>query len=187
MKNKEAHFIFLDERLNQRFTDKLGLEVKQYIQNNPSAFDVLMDFYFSEDWLINQRTSWFLYHLLQEKEELIHPYLAKIIEGLDSPPHVSYTRSATRIFQNIEIPEEYQGKLYDFASALIQDIKEPTANKVFAMTMMYHIALPFPELQEELKMIIETQYPFEMPGYKSRTRKIIAQLNADKKKKLVKW
>ena len=92
-----------------------------------------------------------------------------------------------RIFQNIDIPEEYQGVLYDFGTELILDIKEPVANKVFAMTMMYNIALPFPELLEELKMILETQYPYEMPGYKSRTRKLVSQINSAQPKRLIQW
>lgn len=178
---------FLEERINLRFTDRIGQEVKAFIANDSEKLDLLMEYYFHEYWLVNQRTSWFLYMLLKEDNTLIYPYLPKIIKGLKDPPHVSYTRSAMRIFQNIDIPEEHQGTLYDFGSSLIQDIKEPVANKVFAMTMMYHIAIPFPELMQELKMILETQYPYEMPGFKSRTRKIIKEIDNKSYKKLGKW
>ena len=51
------------------------------------------------------------------------------------------------------------------------NIKEPVANKIFAMTVMYKIGAPYPELLSELKTIIETQMPYEKPGFKSRGRK----------------
>ena len=173
---------FIEELIAQSNSDFVNPELIQFIGNDKDLFKILMDFVFDDDWLINQRASWVVYPVIKKYPQLLNPYIQKIIDHLDKANHDSYVRNTMRLFQEIEIPEINHAKLYDYCINLISDIKQAVAIKVFAMTVCYRIAAPYPELLKELKMIIETQLPHEKPGFKSRGRKTLVLIEKDLKR-----
>lgn len=172
---------FIEKLIAQSHSDYVNAELLNFIDNNEAHFEILMGFFFDDYWLHNQRSSWVISPLLAKHPALIEPYIEKIIAHLEIAKHDSFARNTMRLFQEIEIPENYHAKLYDYCIRQISDIKQAVAIKVFAMTVCYQIARPYPELLKELKMAIETQFPHEKPGFKSRSRKTLALINKDLK------
>ena len=76
----------------------------------------------------------------------------------------------------MQIPEEYQSQLIDQLFELLSDPKEESAVKAFAMTVAYNVVKQYPELGQELKIIIEDQLPYATPSFKSRAKRIINKL-----------
>jgi hypothetical protein len=53
---------------------------------------------------------------------------------------------------------------------------EALAVKVFSMTVPGNLAKKYPEINPELKLLIEDQLPHQTTGFKSRAKKILKQL-----------
>lgn len=171
------HYEHIKDLLESAHSRSITDRVIAYVNGDPLKFKALMDLFFSEEWLMNQRASWPIPIIVRDYPELIDPYKEKLILNLSNPSHNAVVRNTIRMFEDIELPEELQGRFYQFGLKLLMNIKEPVANKVFTMTVMYKIAEPYPELLKELKLIIETQLPYEKPGYKSRGKKTLALID----------
>jgi len=179
----DRHKIYIKEALESEHSKRITNQIIDYVGDDPLKFKALMDLFFSDDWCMNQRASWPIPFILKKHSELVQPYLDRFISNLENPKHNAVIRNTLRFLAEIEIPEELQGKCYEFCLRTIKNIKEPVANKIFAMTVLLNIALPYPELLNELKIIIETQMEYEKPGFRSRGRKTLASIEKRLKEK----
>lgn len=170
----DSHFERIKALLASDHSKVVTNLIIEYVGNDEVKFAALMKLFFSKDWLMNQRASWPIPYIVREHPKLIDPYLSKLIDNLENPSHNAVVRNTVRMFEEIEVPVDLQGKLYDICFSLLTKIDEPVANKIFSMTILYKIAEPFPELLNELKLVIENQLPYEKPGFKSRGRKTLA-------------
>ena len=81
-----------------------------------------------------------------------------------------------RLLQFIEVPKHAQGLVANLCFTFLQNIKEPIAIRVFAMTVLVNLSKTLPELKNELISIIEDQMPYGSPGFISRGRKSLKEL-----------
>ena len=167
----------LKELLESGHSKAITNKVIELVGEDPLAFDALMELFFSDDWCMNQRASWPIPYIVKKHPHLIDPYLARMVEHLEHPVHNAVVRNSIRLFQDIQLPDGLEGKVYQICFNLLRNIKEPVANKVFAMTVMYNIGLKYPELLTELKIILENQIDYEKAGFKSRGRKILTLID----------
>jgi len=170
----DSNITFIKDLLLHEHSKFITNKVIDYVGDDPTKFDALMELFFDDDWLLNQRAAWPMSYIAIAHPNLIASYKSRLIDNLYHPSHNAVIRNTLRLFQDIPIPEEQEGKLFDYCSKMLLQIKEPVANKIFGMTVMLMIAKPYPELLRELKVILETQFPYEKPGYKSRAKKTIA-------------
>ncbi|MBS1670911.1 MAG: hypothetical protein JST94_05595 [Bacteroidetes bacterium] len=49
----------------------------------------------------------------------------------------------------------------------------PVAIKAFSLTILQKLSLQYPEIKQELKLIIEERWEHETAAFKSRARKIL--------------
>ena len=160
----DEHYSHIKSLLTSDHSKRICDLIIEYVGDDVQRFKSLMDLFFSDDWLMNQRAAWPIPIIVRKYPHLIQPYKEKLILNLENPSHNAVVRNTIRMFE---------GRFYQFGLQLLTNIKEPVANKVFAMTVMYKIAEPYPELLSELKLIIETQLPYEKPGFKSRGKKTL--------------
>ncbi len=175
-----SHISIIKDLLLHEHSKFITNKVVDFVGDDPTKFSALMELFFDDDWLLNQRAGWPMAFIAIDHPQLIEPYKEKLIDNLYHPSHNAVIRNTLRLFQAIKVPVDYEGKMYDLCSKLLLQIKEPVANKIFAMTVMYNIAKPYPELLSELKIILETQLPYEKPGYKSRAKKTIMLIEKHK-------
>jgi hypothetical protein len=173
----DAHFDHIKKLLESEHSKSVTNSIIDYVGNDATRFKALMELFFSEEWLLNQRASWPIPFIVRSHPELIEPYKEKLILNLEHPSHNAVVRNTIRMFEEIEVPEDLHAKFFDFGINLLRSIKEPVANKVFTMTVLFKIASPYPELLNELKLVIETQIKHEKPGFKSRGRKTLALID----------
>jgi len=74
------------------------------------------------------------------------------------------------------IPEDDQGLLIDLCFSYLVSELYPLAVKVHALQIIYNHVLIYPELQEELRTVIEDQLDNNSVGFSARGRRILAQL-----------
>ena len=127
---------------------------------------------------MNQYASNPLSKIAEKNPQLFIPLFPKLIKNLDNPAHNAVVRNTIRIWQFVDIPEDYEGEIYDRCYQYLTNVKEEIAIRVFSMTVMANIAEKYPELQEEVIQLIRLYYEDGSAGFKSRSRKILALFNS---------
>ena len=61
--------------------------------------------------------------------------------------------------------------------AFIEKPSTPVAIKAFALTTLFNLSKYYPEIKQELKLIIEDRMDNKTPAFKSRGKKILKQLS----------
>ena len=173
MIDKRTHYEYIKELLVAEHSKVQTLRVVDYIGEDNDKFEALMHLFFAENWILNQRASWPMPLIVESYPELISPYLEKLIKNLENPSHNAVVRNTVKLLQGIDIPEKFQGQVINICMKLLSDPKESVANRVFSMTVIYNISKKWPDLQNELRLLIESQMESESPGFKSRGRKIL--------------
>lgn len=146
------------------------------IEDQEYDFNQLVELFLSKDLRICQSASWPMGIFAAEHPELLIPHLKKILDHLDHAPHNAYRRNTFRFLQFMDVPEDFQGIVYEKGMEAIIDTAVPTAIKAFAMTSLSNIAMEVPELKEELIEVIYDQMPFGTSGFVARAKKEIKRL-----------
>ena len=136
----------------------------------------LMNIFFSAEPLYAQRAAWAASKVFEAKPEWFSPYIPKLISLLSRDTHDGVRRNALRILQFVEIPEASSGEAVDAAFRLLSSPQEAIAVKVFAMTVIHNQIRRYPELKQELRILLEDQLPYSGPGFRSRAAKILKDL-----------
>jgi len=149
------------------------LKIAAFISDDKQKFAELVQLFLGESCRVSQRAAWIMRTVFEKYPEMIAPYIRQIIENLEISTSDAVKRNTLKILQNYEIPEDLQGIAANTCFGFVASKKEAVAIKVFAMTVIYNISKNAPELQRELKIIIEDQLPFASAGFISRGTKIL--------------
>ncbi len=166
----------LREELLSNYSLTQATKIGAWAVESPNNLKSLMDSFLATEKIIVQRASWAASKAYDLKPQLFDTYIPQLIGCLDEPIHGSVRRNSLRILQSMQIPEKHQGELIDKLFAMLHDPKEECAVKAFAMTAAFNIVQHFPELGNELKIIIEDQLPFATPSFRSRAKRITKKL-----------
>jgi len=153
-----------------------GKLIADYILKNPAHFDTLMEYFLNGHYRLAQRAARPVNLCVEQQPKLILPYLDRVIENIKNPIHPAIRRNGLRMLQFIRIPEKYDGQLADICFKCINDVREPTAIRVFAMSVVLQIVHRYPELKVELKTLLEEHLPYSTAGFKSRGKKVLKAL-----------
>lgn len=106
--------------------------------------------------------------LAKHRSQLITPYAEALIFGLEKAPHDTYIRNTIRIFQDLEVPENLQGLLYDICFKYLNSYESPIAVKVFSLTVLRNIAFKYTDMIDELITTIEAQMDTGSQNFRNR-------------------
>ena len=154
-----------------------------HIASDPERFEVLMQNLLHGEWRLSQRASWIVGMCADADRQLVAPYLEAMLRRLDAPHHEAVRRNVIRIFQDIDPPESLLGELVDRCFRYLADPQQPAAVRVFAISVLYRASLREPDLQNELRLLIESHLPHASAGFRSRGKKILARMDKSYSKK----
>lgn len=154
-------------------------KITDYIGSDEDRFAELMQIFLKGDYRTTQRSSWIVSECAEQYPFLIKPYFRNLIDKLHEPEiHGAVRRNIVRIWQFIEIPEEFMGEVYDICFRYLTD-NEAIAVVAFSMTVCFRITQHFPELKTELRVTIEDvllKHQDGSAGINSRGKKVLAEL-----------
>ncbi len=145
--------------------------------NHQNPMQELMDCFFSDDWVLCQKSSWPVTMVADRAPQLLEPYLSQMIDNLDKPQHDAVIRNTVRAWQLMDLPEEYEGKIYDRCFEYFADPQYPVAVRVFSMTVCGNIAMRHPSLAAEIIPIIEDNWDHATAAWRGRGKKELKRLN----------
>lgn len=166
----------IEQALLKEHTKSQTLAIQDEILRNPALFDELWQLIKSGTPPVPQRGAWVISHLGEINPDLLKPYLVDVLPLLRAPKHNAVHRALVRTLANMDIPEKYEGELYDLAISWIGSPLKPIAIRIHCMIMAARIGMPYPELREELRQVIEAHMDWGSAGYKSCGKRIIKSL-----------
>lgn len=167
----------LRTQILQAYTKANILKVVDYVGVNKERFKALVNVFIEGPYRVSQRAAWSLSYCVENDPTLIKPHLSKVLQVIKQPgtPN-AVQRNVLRLLQFIDPPKKYHGDIIDLCFVYLSDPKEPVAVKVFAMTVLHQLIHNIPELQRELRIILEDQLPYAKPAFRSRAAKVLKAL-----------
>lgn len=145
----------------------------------------LLVYALSTNQLVSNRAIWVLTHCADMEPERIKPFHEILIKHLKNKKlHSGVVRSILRIFQTQAVPKKLQSFVLDKCYDFIKNPSEAIGVRVFAMTVAFNISKPYPELLNELAIVLNhLNIGEESAGIKNRAKHT---LNAIAKLKVTK-
>lgn len=149
-------------------------KIARWIGSDQKRFDELFDLFLTNDPCINQRSSWPLSYCVDKHPQLIQKHIGKLVKNLHKPKlHDAVKRNTIRILQDITIPKKLHGEVMNICFDYITDPNEKPAIKAFSLTVLQNLSRIYPDIRNEIKVIIEERWDNESPAFRSRARKIL--------------
>lgn len=152
-------------------------KIVKWVGSNQSRFDELFRLFLQDEYRVVQRAAWPVSYCVEAHPKLIDKHWKKLMDNLKKPGlHNAVKRNSVRFMQDIGLPEKYHGQIMDLCFQFLESPAEALAVKVFSMTVLANLAKFYPEIKPELILLIEDQLPHQTPGFKSRAKLVLKQL-----------
>lgn len=152
-------------------------QITSFIGNNKKKFAELMSIFFKGEYRVTQRAAWPMSYCVRYHPELIKPYFYRLLKMLDKQEtHDSVGRNILRLLQDVEIPKRFHGQVMNKCFEFISSADRPIAFKAFSLTILGNLAKEYPEIKQELKLVVEERWDYETAAFHSRARKLLKHL-----------
>jgi hypothetical protein len=165
-------------RLGEEHSKNLTLAIVNFIGQDKKRFKELMTVFFGGDHRLTQRAAWPFSFVAIAHPELLKPYFGKLVAKLkEGDAHPAIARNILRTFQEVDVPEKFQGELVDICFKCIMSEMKPIAIRAFAMSVAARICKHYPELKNELLLILKDLALLpQTPAIKVRIKSALKQL-----------
>ena len=149
-------------------------KIVKWVGNSQERFDELFNLFLNAEYRVNQRAAWPLSYCVIDHPGLISPHLVKLVKNLHKQSiHDSIKRNTVRLLQHIDIPKKLHGEIMDTCLRYISSPDEPVAVKAFSLSILQNLSKQYPEIKNEVKLIIEERWPYETAAFHSRAKKFM--------------
>jgi hypothetical protein len=150
------------------------MKIVNWVGNSQIRFDELFNLFLNSEYRIVQRSAWPISYCVIDHPNLIKKHFKKLIEQLKkSGQHVAVRRNIVRLLQHIEIPLKYHGEIMDICFRFIAAHDEAIAVKAFSITVLQKLSAKYPQIRQEIKLIIQERWDYESNAFKSRAGKLL--------------
>lgn len=172
MNIKEA---LLEDKIQNRAK---ALQVAEYACSSAKHFKELMHCFLANEYRLAQRAAWSVSWAAKKKPVMIGPYIKDLVAQLErTDVHAAVIRNSVRVLEMIAIPEALHGDVMNACFNFIERPSTPVAIKAFSLTTLYNLSRIYPDISQELKLIIEERWNDETPAFKSRGKKILQMMS----------
>ncbi|MBC7946706.1 MAG: hypothetical protein H7Y42_02420 [Chitinophagaceae bacterium] len=148
--------------------------IVKWIGNNQSRFDELFKIFLNDEYRVVQRAAWPLSECVVDHPALINKHFTKLLQNLRKPGHHdAVKRNTVRLLQFVTIPKKFHGDLMDLCFTYIADPKEKVGVKAFALTVLGNLCDAYPEIRNEIKLLIEDRWEHETAAFRVRARQFM--------------
>ena len=119
---------------------------------------------------------WLLTHYVERYPTDGSKHQKLIWNILKSTDSHSLQRDLWRAFTFINVEDNLEGEVYDLAVKTTSNAALPIAPRAHAMLCAVNVALHYPELSEEMLLVLSSFPQEESPGLRSRAKNLSAKL-----------
>ncbi len=149
------------------------------IGSSPESYRFLIEISFSGKRPLDWRAAWIADYLAEMQPALPEPHLENILRHMKLTMPGGVMRCYLRMLTRYPIPEAHQGMIADLCFESLSRESIPVAVKVHAMEILYRFTQDYPELKNELVIMLREQMVNNSTGFKTRARKIIGRLEKE--------
>lgn len=154
-----------------------ALHIAEFAISSDENFQELMHCFLSKDAKLAQRVAWSVSWAAKKNPVIIQPHIGSLVSQLDRTDiHNAVIRNSVRILESLVIPEEFHAAVLSACFDFIQRRNTPIAIKAFSLTILFNLSKLYPEIKNELKMIIRQNMDFETAAFQSRGKKILSKI-----------
>ena len=156
--------------------------VVNYVNSDVERMGELMNCFFGADTRVSQLAAGSICYVAEKYPMLVEPYLEKMLLLSREPGiHNAIQRNTMRILRDLkEIPASIEGLAADTAFNFLENPNVAVAVRAFSMRVLFKISKKEPDLQKELKLIIENFLPNEtLPGFTSTAKDILKLIDKE--------
>lgn len=156
-----------------------------WVGSSQKRFDELVNLFLNDEYRVTQRAGWPLSYIASAHPQLVKKHMQVLVETLHKEKiHNAVKRNIVRFLQEVPIPENLHGEVMDICFSFIADVNEAIAVKAFSLSILEKLAKIYPEINNELLVVIEERWDYETAAFHSRARKIIKKINKSSASKL---
>ncbi len=152
--------------------------IVKFIGNDQKKFDELFDLFLHHEYRVVQRAGWPISYCVEKYPDLIKKHFPKLLKNVEKKGiHDAVKRNTVRLLQYVEIPEKFHGQVMDLCFRYISSPAEAVAIKAFSITVLQNLAKRYPEIVNEIKLVIEERWNYETVAFKTRAKKLLNQFS----------
>lgn len=152
--------------------------IVKFIGKDQKKFDELFDLFLHDEYRVVQRAGWPISYCVEKYPDLIKKHFAKLLKNVEKKGiHDAVKRNTVRLLQYVEIPEKFHGQVMGLCFRYISSPAEPVAVKAFSITVLQNLAKQYPEIINEIKLVIEERWNYETVAFKTRAKKLLNQFS----------
>jgi len=148
---------------------------------SPELFAELFAFMIREKEPTAWRVSWVLDYCDENNPGLILPHMGELITFLGGRRSEGLLRSCLRMLSRYRIPEAYQGQIADQCFSWLSREAVPVGLKVHSMQILANMAMEYPELKQELTLLIEDNLELNSAAFRARGTMVLKQMGMQNK------
>ncbi|WP_160711022.1 hypothetical protein [Chitinophaga solisilvae] len=153
-------------------------QIARWIGRDARKFAELIDLFLHDEYRVVQRSAWIISMVAEKYPALLAPHLTTMVTRMEDPALPSAVkRNVLRVLQFIQVPEELHGPVMNACFSYLEDPKEMIAIKAFSMTVLANLAKEYPEIKNEIRILLEDLLEHEpSPGIRSRAKKVMKEI-----------
>ena len=156
-------------------------KIVKWVGDDQKRFDELFNLFLNDEYRVVQRAGWPVSYCVEEHPELIKKHFPRLLKNLGKKGiHDAVKRNTVRLLQYVSIPGKFHGEVMDLCFRCITSPAEPVAVKAFSITVLQNLAKQYPEIANEIKLVIEERWDYETVAFKTRARKLLKELSLSK-------
>lgn len=125
-----------------------------------------------EEHPVGMRFTWLIGHLLAEAPKQVAPIVSYCFKNRNQWTFPGIKRTIAKMLSLTGVPEEIEGLVVDELFKWTLDPKIKVAVKVHSIETLYNMVLKYPDLKEELLIVIEDQWDKNSVAFRARAKKI---------------
>lgn len=132
-----------------------------------------------KDPVLSSRAMWVVDHCGDLDHERIKPFHSQLINNLKTKNLSSgIIRCILSLFQKHSVPAKHESFMLDTCYNYIKNPSEAIAVRAFAITVIYNISKPYPELLKELEIVLQHLVPTEdSPAMRARIKNTVKAIH----------
>lgn len=159
-----------EQALREEHSKRRTRELTDWVGGNRGRFRRMVGLMTAGDPLLEQRSAWVVGDSVERWPRLAGPHLCGLLDNLErSGLHPAVVRATFRILQFADIPPLLEGRVCGMAMAALGGAT-PVAVKVYAMTVLKRLVARYPEIEEEVRLMVAEQLPEASPAFRARAR-----------------
>ena len=152
--------------------------IVKWIGNDQKRFDELFDLFLNAEYRVVQRAGWPLSYCVEAHPEFIRKHFTRLLKNLDKKGiHEAVKRNTVRLLQYVAIPDKFHGAVMDICFRYISSPPEAVAIKAFSISVLQNLARQYPEIINEIKLVIEERWDYETIAFKTRAKKFLKEFS----------